>query len=300
MRISSFVVPAAIVATALVVGAISLLIRVRTPEIVVEPAGRDNDPAAARCDSGARLGASGVVDSLVTIDRLPVSVRTPRDYDPTRAYPLLVVYPPAGLGRYASEQFYGLTREATRQGFIVAYSDHVHLSRAAVRVQARAIEAVTSRWCIDASNIVLVGHSDGGTVAQGIALLGPGTRMPVRGFVASAAGVRGSELAAAGCPAPVDALIVHERTDDRSPGYGREAATFWAGCAGCSAEPEVHDDGCSEYRACQVGKRIRYCEIRERHGGRPAVTDAVLRFAKPHDLLPSPAAGENPIRERGP
>jgi hypothetical protein len=33
---------------------------------------------------------------LQTSDTLTIAVRTPSDYDPTRAYPLLVVFPPAG------------------------------------------------------------------------------------------------------------------------------------------------------------------------------------------------------------
>ena len=96
------------------------------------------------------------------------AVRTPSDYDPTRAYPLLVVYPPAGYNRRQSETFYNLTTEATRRGFIVAYSDHIALSQTAVSQQAKMAATVASFFCVDEASIAYLGHSDGGAMAEGI------------------------------------------------------------------------------------------------------------------------------------
>jgi len=56
-------------------------------------------------------------------------VRTAHNDGPTRALALLIVLAPAGHGRDRSEQFAGLTREATARGFIVAYADHRPLVR---------------------------------------------------------------------------------------------------------------------------------------------------------------------------
>jgi hypothetical protein len=89
---------------------------------------------------------------LQTSDRLTITVRTPSNYDPTRAYPLLVVYPPARFDRRQSEIFYDLTTETTRRGFIVADSDHIVLSSTAVSQQAKVAATVASFFYVAAKN----------------------------------------------------------------------------------------------------------------------------------------------------
>ena len=108
----------ALIATVVIV-AVGLLVFLR-PRPKVAAAG----PAgiAAACGPGSRTGHADLYDNLQTSDTLTIAVRTPSDYDPTRAYPLLVVFPPAGYNRRGSEIFYDLTTEATRRGFIVCPS----------------------------------------------------------------------------------------------------------------------------------------------------------------------------------
>ena len=111
----------ALIATVVIV-AVGLLVFLR-PRPKVAAAG----PAgiAAACGPGSRTGHADLYDNLQTSDTLTIAVRTPSDYDPTRAYPLLVVFPPAGYNRRGSEIFYDLTTEATRRGFIVLrFSGH--------------------------------------------------------------------------------------------------------------------------------------------------------------------------------
>jgi polyhydroxybutyrate depolymerase len=121
---------AALTATVLIV-AFGLLVFLRPARPKVVAAGPESGIAAA-CSPGSRTGHADLDDNLQTSDRLTLAVRTPSDYDPTRAYPLLVVFPPAGYNRRQSETFYDLTTEATRRGFIIAYSDHIFLSPTAV------------------------------------------------------------------------------------------------------------------------------------------------------------------------
>ena len=136
-------------------------------------------------------GSRGFYDNLQTSDTLTIAVRTPSDYDPTRAYPLLVVFPPAGYNRRGSEIFYDLTTEATRRGFIVAYSDHLSLSPSAVSQQAKVAATVASFFCVDESSIAYLGHSDGGAMAEGIPVYVPKAGAAPRCVVASAAGMTG-------------------------------------------------------------------------------------------------------------
>jgi polyhydroxybutyrate depolymerase len=155
---------AALIAMVLIV-TFGLLIFSAPARPKVAAAGPESGIAAA-CNPGSRTGHADLNDNLQTSDRLTIAVRTPSNYDPTRAYPLLVVYPPAGFNRRQSETFYDLTTEATRRGFIVAYSDHIVLSPTAVSQQAKVAATVASFFCVDEASIAYLGHSDGGLMAR--------------------------------------------------------------------------------------------------------------------------------------
>jgi polyhydroxybutyrate depolymerase len=153
MRIGVSRRTAAVIATVVIVvfGLWFFLVPAR-PKVAA--AGPESGIAAA-CNPGSRTGHADLNDNLQTSDRLTIAVRTPSNYDPTRAYPLLVVYPPAGFNRRQSETFYDLTTEATRRGFIVAYSDHKALSPTAVSQQAKVAATVASFFCVDEASISL-------------------------------------------------------------------------------------------------------------------------------------------------
>jgi len=51
-------------------------------------------------------------DSITIEDGLKINIRTPANYDRTRAHPLLVAFPPGGFGRLASESYYSMTAAA--------------------------------------------------------------------------------------------------------------------------------------------------------------------------------------------
>src|SRR5262249_31556854 len=152
---------------------------------------------------------------------LKVTVRSPSNYDPTRAYRLIVAYPPAGFGRTASENFYDITSQATARGYLVAYSDHIALSRRAVVLQARDASTVAKAFCINASNTVFLGHSDGGSMAEGIPAFAaaPGQEHAPHVIIASAAGITREDLASVDCPAFHAVMIIHNRTDELFPDF---------------------------------------------------------------------------------
>jgi polyhydroxybutyrate depolymerase len=248
---------------------------------------------ARQCLPGTKSGGAGIVDDVVGARGARFNVRTPSNYDPGLAHPLLVVYAPAGRQRFASEAFAGLTAEATARGFIVAYPDHRPLALSSIEVLGEVPGAVAARWCIDAARVYAVGHSDGGTVAEAIVFLGK-SGLPLAGLVASGAGIRGEDLASHACPAPRPAMIIHSR-DDRLfplPAHGRQAADWWASCNRCAASPPVpRSDGCLAYRDCAMGATTRYCEIAGPHTRWPGMNATLLDF-----LARAPSAG--PRRER--
>ncbi|MGA9726854.1 MAG: poly(3-hydroxybutyrate) depolymerase [Methylocella sp.] len=268
---------AALIATVLIL-AVGLLVFSAPSRPNVAAAGPDSGIAAA-CSPGSRTGHADLDTNLQTSDRLTIAVRTPSDYDPTRAYPLLVVFPPAGFNRRRSETFYGLTTEATRRGFIVAYSDHIGLSPTAVLHQAKVAATVASFFCVDEASIAYLGHSDGGSMAEGIPAYVPKASAAPHSIVASAAGITGEDLATMACPSIPAVMIVHSRTDERFPGFGRGAAAYWGRCAACApADLNLLADGCRDFSGCSGGRRVTYCETSLPHKRWPSMNTAMLDF----------------------
>ena len=100
-------------------------------------------------------------------------------------------------------------------------------------------------WCIDASRIAFVGHSDGGTLAQVVALQPPSTGTLRPGaIVASGAGLLESDFGTLDCPASrdLDELILHGRNERHFPDYGASATRAWARCHGCAPDPVTDAD----------------------------------------------------------
>lgn len=234
---------------------------------------------AGACAPGSRTGHADLNDGIQTSDKLTIAVRTPSDYDPTRAYPLLVVFPPAGLTRRRSENFYDLTEEATRRGFIVAFSDHRGSSAGAMAQQAKVAVTVASFFCIDEKSVSFAGHSDGGTIAEAIAAGMSGAGLIPRSIAASGAGITGDDLAAMSCPATPSVMIIHSRADERFPGYGRSTAAYWARCGKCAPmDLTAKGDGCHDFRGCVAGRRVTYCETSLPHKDWPPINKFILDF----------------------
>jgi polyhydroxybutyrate depolymerase len=277
MRISVSRQTAALIAMVLIL-AFGLLAFLRPARPKVAAAGPESGIAAA-CGPGSRTGHADLDDNLQTSDRLTFAVRTPSNYDPTRAYPLLVVFPPAGFSRRQSETFYDLTTEATRRGFIVAYSDHIVLSPMAVSRQAKVAATVASFFCVDEASIAYLGHSDGGLMAEGIpAYIGKASITP-HSIVASGAGITSEDLATMACPSIPAVLVVHSRTDERFPDFGRGAAAYWGRCAACAPENfNAFADGCRDFSGCAGGRRVTYCETSLPHKRWPSLNTAMLDF----------------------
>ena len=100
---------AALIAMVLIV-AFGLLVFSAPARPKVAAAGPESGIAAA-CSPGSRTGRADLHDNLQTSDKLTLAVRTPSDYDPTRAYPLLSRLP---AGRIQSTPVRGFLRPNDR------------------------------------------------------------------------------------------------------------------------------------------------------------------------------------------
>jgi polyhydroxybutyrate depolymerase len=226
--------------------------------------------------------APGSLDSGFAVegpDGLLIRVRVPANYDARRAYPLLVVYPPAGFDRFAAERYYGVTEKATQRGWIVAFSDARPLSMHTTQVQAHVADVVARSFCIARGHIAYFGHSDGGALAEGILSLVPPLSRP-RAIFASAAGITRSDLETYGCIARVSVMIAHNHLDDRFPGFGRGAASYWAACGRCRAfdAAEVPTDTCQRFSDCANDIKVTYCEVSTPHKKFPPIVLQALEF----------------------
>lgn len=232
-----------------------------------------------------------VVSGKVKADKLSYLVRTPVNYDARFAHPLLVVYAAAGASARQTERYTRLTAAATSRGFVVAYVDHRTMNLKNVVELGGVAQSVAKRWCVDRQRVFMTGHSDGGTVSTGLALL-ESTRADVRGIAVSAAGFTRQDLEAMQCRSPIPVMIMHGAKDTLFPGWGRETAQWWARCNGCAAPVAGPDpSGCVTYSNCASAAPVLYCEGSQSHREWPGLEARIVEFLLGQQAGAGPPAG---------
>jgi polyhydroxybutyrate depolymerase len=233
---------------------------------------------AGHCLAGSRSGVAGATDGRVSAEGIKYMVRTPSNYDATFTHPLLMVYAPAGMSRWASERLTGLTTEATRTGFVVVYADHKQLNVATVEQLGKIPELVAKEWCIDEKRVYATGHSDGGTASLALAVLDKTKTIPAA-VAPSAAGWTGKDLEEFQCPAPIPVMIMHGKNDTLFPGWGAQTSAWWATCHGCDvSNTKTLEGGCRVYQGCASGGATVYCEGSGGHRDWPNLNRVMLEF----------------------
>jgi polyhydroxybutyrate depolymerase len=238
------------------------------------------DNSTRRCEPGTKPGNAGSSNDEQTPAGIRYMVKTPANYNSHIAHPLLMVYAPAGRNRYESEDYMYLTQAGTAAGFVVAYADHRTMTPKAIEELAEIPGLIEKKWCIDTQRIFLTGHSDGGTVAMGIAFLA-GTKHIPAAIAPSAVGIRGDDLKEQSCPGPLPVMVMHSSRDTHFPGYGKETIEWWSACNGCDTAGPVRDgDGCVTYGSCKNNVTTRYCEGTGTHPEWPGNNQAIIDFFK--------------------
>ncbi|MGZ8192320.1 MAG: alpha/beta hydrolase family esterase [Methylobacter sp.] len=235
-----------------------------------------------RCDPVTKPGNIGKTDDEKTEAGIKYNVRTPLNYDAAIAHPLLMVYAPARRDRNESEEFVHLTQEATAAGFIVTYADHRNMTPEAIIELAEIPVQIQNKWCIDETRIFLTGHSDGGTMAMGIAFIN-GTKHIPSAIAPSAVGIRGEDLQERVCPKPLPVMVMHSSHDTLFPNYGKETVEWWAKCNGCdtqSTSPVKEAEECVAYTGCKNNVKTWYCEGTATHPEWPEKNKTIIDFFK--------------------
>lgn len=249
-------------------------------ESTTKPAKFEYQTGTAQCDAKAMTGQPGIVDEVKSSHGLSYNLRTPSNYDATHAHPLLVVFSPAGTSAKKSERFTGLTQKATASGFIIAYTDRVQLSLETLEQLGKIPNEIASQWCVDKQRIYYTGHSDGGTVTTALSFM-EHSRGVAAAIAPSAAGMTGKDLAEQSCPPALSVMVMHNSDDSHFPGYGKEAANWWANCNRCDQTPQPSPfKECVEYQNCDKGVRTLFCEKPGSHSVWPHLNDDMLTFLK--------------------
>jgi len=191
-----------------------------------------------------------------------------------------MVYAPGGHSRFASEAFYGITREATGAGFVIAYADSVRMRIPAIIQLGKIPGLIADKWCVDPKRVFFTGHSDGGTVASALAFLEQ-TRGLALAIAPSAAGIHGKDFESYKRPSPISVMVMHSAGDRLFPvpEYGAAAAAWWAKCNRCNAVAnKAGPDGCGTYANCANGVRTLYCEGTGPHTEWPGRNRTILEF----------------------
>jgi polyhydroxybutyrate depolymerase len=230
-----------------------------------------------RCQPDLLTGEAGASHGESTQDGIKYNVRTPLNYDPSIAHPLLLVLSPAGSNRAKTEKTTGLTLPATTAGFIVAYADHPELSPTTTIELGTIPKRVAEKWCIDEKRIFITGHSDGGTSAMALAFMA-GTRHIPAAIASSAAGIGYQDLRDRQCPKPLPVMVMHSANDHLFPGYGLESSGWWAACNQCDPIPEKLVNGCFGYSGCADDVKTWYCEGDKLHAQWPDINDTLIDF----------------------
>jgi polyhydroxybutyrate depolymerase len=218
------------------------------------------------CAAGEKPGAAGASHEEKS-GELVYSVRTPKNYDPTVAHPLLVVYPYAGGDRFATESFTNFTNAATSAGLIVVYPDSIPMRLENLPKYAQVPEAVAAKWCIDKKRVFFSGHSDGGTITIALNVAFEETRGFATAIAPSAAGFSTEDLEGFSCAAPMPVMILHNWGDRLFPEFGKQSSAWWAKCNACATdqEPKRLENGCVAYQGCSGGVETLYCEGKGGH-----------------------------------
>jgi polyhydroxybutyrate depolymerase len=206
-------------------------------------------------------GGAGDAGDAGLVGARPYRSRVPRSYDPARPTPLIVLLHGYGASGMVQDLYFGLGRLVDERGFLYAYPDGTldatgkrfwnatdaccDFMRTGVDDVAyitAIIDDLSARYNVDPRRVFVVGHSNGGFMANRLAC----DRASRLAAIVSLAGAAWADRARCPAGSPVAVLQVHGDRDDivlyeggvfgtaRYPG-AVETVAGWAQRNGCGA-----------------------------------------------------------------
>jgi poly(3-hydroxybutyrate) depolymerase len=192
----------------------------------------------------------GAMRSSYIIDR-------PKNYDKSRAYPLLMVFRGANVTADQFRGYLNLPAAAGADALMVHPNCLNDATAWDVQRDLPMVDALLAQleatYCIDERRVFAVGHTSGGFFTNALGCM--------RGDK-----LRGIAPLSAGPPLGMCqgefAVWMSQGNADMSLTSGRAARDFWAKRNNCNATQSIAVDPapCTEFAGCDAGFAVRYCE----------------------------------------
>lgn len=198
----------------------------------------------------------------------PYSVRLPSDYDPDRAYPIVVLLHGCGGGtnNVPMEKATGSDAILVRgTGSAASTCWDTSANGKDVAFFDALLADAESRFCADESRVFIVGYSSGAWLVNQLTCL----RADV---VRGAASVAGGESSNGRCGVPVARIFLHDTNDTDNPIASSERARdrqLTQNLCDESAPPaDVEPSPCKAYSGCADGYPVHWCQTSGNAHGR--------------------------------
>jgi poly(3-hydroxybutyrate) depolymerase len=198
----------------------------------------------------------------------PYSVRLPTNYDPMRAYPVIVLLHGCGGGtnNVPMEKATGSDAILVRgTGSAASTCWDTNANGKDVAFFDSMVLDVKARFCADESRFFIVGYSSGSWLVNQLTCI----RADV---VRGGASVSGGESSNGKCGSPVARIFLHDSTDMDNQISGSERARdrqlTQNMCDKSAAPVAVDPSPCKLYQGCKAGYPVEWCQTSGNAHGR--------------------------------
>jgi poly(3-hydroxybutyrate) depolymerase len=225
---------------------------------------------SAGCEKATTQKLDDWVDSMVLTSgaNRPYSVRLPSKYDPTRAYPVVVLLHGCGSGtnNVPMEKATGSDAILVRgTGSAASTCWDTSANGKDVAFFDSMVADVKARFCTDESRVFIVGYSSGSWLVNQLTCI----RADV---VRGGASVSGGESSNGKCGGPVARIFLHDTTDMDNQISGSEKARdrqlTQNMCDKSAAPVAVDPSPCKAYQGCKDGYPVEWCQTSGNGHGR--------------------------------
>jgi len=222
------------------------------------------------CDKATTQALNTWVETMVMTSgaNRPYSVRLPTNYDPARAYPVVVLLHGCGSGtnNVPMEKATGSDAILVRgTGSAASTCWDTSATGKDVAFFDSMVADTKARFCSDEGRVFIVGYSSGSWLVNQLTCI----RADV---VRGGASVSGGESSNGKCGVPVARIFLHDTTDMDNVISGSERARdrqlTQNMCDKAAAATAVDPSPCKQYQGCKAGYPVQWCQTSGNAHGR--------------------------------